>query len=289
VSPSSTEVVAVTGASGGIGGRVARILATAGVAQRLVVRDQGRAPSLPGAHAVRAAYEDVDSMRSALHGVRTLLLVSAHEARGRVEVHRRVVDAVAASGVERVVYTSFMGAAPAATFPFARDHFLTEQALRDAGVRLTALRNSLYADVAPLMVGPDDVVRGPAGRGRVAWVARDDVARVAAAALLDDAHADRVYDVSGPEALDFEETCAVLSDVLGRTIRYVPETPAEARASRAGADPHLVEGWIGSYAAVATGETSVTSHTVAAVTGTAPVTLRELLTARPETLDVLRR
>jgi NAD(P)H dehydrogenase (quinone) len=206
-----------------------------------------------------------------------------------MDLHRSAVAAAAAAGVERVVYTSFLGAAPQATFTFARDHHLTEQAVLAAGMRLTALRNSLYADVVPYFVGADDVLRGPAGAGRVAWVARDDVARLAAVALLDDAHADRVYDVSGPEPMTLEETCAMLSDVVGRRISYVPETLEEARASRAGADAYLVEGWIGSYAAIATGETSVTSHTVQAVTGRRPLTFREFLASHPRAVAHLRR
>lgn len=281
--------VAVTGATGGIGGRVCRLLAAGGVRQRLVVRDAARAPVVEGAEVAVARYEDEQAMRTALDGIRTVLLVSGHEAVDRLEVHRAAVRAARAAGVERVVYTSFMGAAPRATFPFARDHHHTEQAIVAAGMRLTSLRNSLYADVVPFFVGDDDVVRGPAGGGRVAWVARDDVARLAAEVLLDEAHADRVYDVSGPEPMTLEETCATLSDLLGRPIRYRAETLEEARASRAGADPYLVEGWVGSYAAVATGETSVTSHTIEAVTGRAPMGLRAYLQSNPAGWAHLRR
>jgi NAD(P)H dehydrogenase (quinone) len=78
-----------------------------------------------------------------------------------------------------------MGAAPNATFPFARDHGDTEQTLREAGIGLTSMRNALYADVAPLFVGADGVIRAPAGRGRVAWVARADWARLAVVLLTE--------------------------------------------------------------------------------------------------------
>ena len=52
------SVLAVTGATGNVGGRVARLLAAGGVPQRLVVRDAGRAPSLPGATVVTSTYGD---------------------------------------------------------------------------------------------------------------------------------------------------------------------------------------------------------------------------------------
>lgn len=229
-------------------------------------------------------------MRAALAGVDTLFLVSGHEGLGRLALHLSAVQAAAEAGVRRVVYTSFMGAAPAATFTYARDHAATERAITAAGMALTSLRNALYADVVPWFVGRDDVLRGPAGSGRVAWVAREDVARLAAAVLLDDAHAGQVYDVSGPEALDLSETVQMLGQAVGRTITFVDESRAEAYASRAGTgEPWQVEGWVSSYEAIAIGETSVTSHTIEAVTGRRPWTLEEYLRAEPSAWAHLRR
>lgn len=100
---------------------------------------------------------------------------------------------------------------------------------------------------------------------------------------MDDTHADRIYDVTGPEPLDLHETVAHLARVTGRRdLRYVPETLAEARASRAGAADWMVEGWIGSYLGIATGEIGVTSHTIEAVTGRRPWTFPEFLVAEPD-------
>ncbi|MDN3241463.1 SDR family oxidoreductase [Glycomyces tritici] len=275
------ETIAVTGATGQLGSRVARMLAERGVRQRLVVRDPSRAPELDGAEVKVASFEDEPALRAALSGVQTLFMVSAHESRDRMPEHRSAVRAAVAAGVERVVYTSFMGASPQATFTFAREHSLTERLIAESGLRLTALRNSLYADMLPLFV-QDGVIRGPAGQGRVAWVARHDVARLAVEALLDPAHADRVYDVSGPEPLDLHESARILSAVTGREIAYVPETDEEARASRAGAEDWQIAGWAGSYQALATGETSVTSHSIEHVTGRRPWGLEEFLRSEPE-------
>ena len=102
-------LIAVTGATGAVGGRVARLLAERGVAQRLVVRDPARAPRAAGAE-VRAApgYGDGDAMRAALEGAQTLFLVPAEESTERVEQHRTAVDAALAAGVGRIVYLSFL-------------------------------------------------------------------------------------------------------------------------------------------------------------------------------------
>jgi uncharacterized protein YbjT (DUF2867 family) len=269
------DLIEITGSTGQLGRRVVRHLEGKGRALRLVVRDAWRAPQVEGADVVEASFES--GFRDALEGARVLFLVSGHEDPNRIDLHRKAVAAAAAAGIERVVYTSFMGASPNATFTYARDHCLTEVEIVEAEMSLTALRSSLYADIAPWLVGGDGVIRGPAGRGKVAWVAREDVARLAAAVLLDDSHAGRIYDVSGPEPIDLYETAALLTAETGKSISYVEETIEEARASRAGAEEWQIDGWIGSYAAIATGETSVTSHSIEHITGRRPWTFAEFL------------
>lgn len=273
--------IAVTGATGGLGGRVAVELADRGIQQRLVIRDPTRAPTLPGADLAVATYEDSESMARALEGTGTLLLVSGHEDPDRVSLHRSAIEGARLAGVERIVYTSFMGAAPGSTFHFARDHFRTEVAVRNAGISLTSMRNSLYADVAPHFVGADGIIRAPAGHGRVAWVARADVARLAAVLLVEPGHEGQIYDVSGPHAIDLHETARILTKATRRAITYHAETLEEARESRAGHPDWLVDAWIGSYQMLDTGEGSVTSHTVERLTGRAPMTLAEFLAAEP--------
>jgi uncharacterized protein YbjT (DUF2867 family) len=275
---------AVTGATGELGGRVARRLAGAGVAQRLVVRDPARAPQLPGAEVAVAAYDDGEALRRAFDGVTTLLLVSASEAPDRVRLHTTAVDAAVAAGVERIVYTSFLAAAPDTTFTFGRDHWHTEEHIRRAGVRHVFLRDSIYLDFLPLLAGADGVIRGPAGDGRVAAVARDDVADVAAAVLLSGGHDGRTYDLTGPEAITLARAAEDLARASGRPVAYQAETLEQAYASRAslGAPDWEVAGWVTSYAAIAAGELDVVSDDVATVAGHPPMGLAELLRRHPD-------
>ncbi|ONI88932.1 NAD(P)-dependent oxidoreductase, partial [Saccharothrix sp. ALI-22-I] len=226
---STRPLIAVTGATGQLGGRVARRLADAGIGQLLLVRDPARAPELPGATTAKGSFTDFDAVREALDGVPTVLMVSASESRDRVDQHRAFVDAAAAAGVGHLVYTSFAGAGPEATFTLARDHWATEEHIRASGMGFTFLRDNLYADFMPALVGDDDVMRGPAGDGRVAAVAQDDIADAAAAVLTEPkAHVGCTYELTGPEAFTLHEAAALLSEATGRTISYYPETVEEA-------------------------------------------------------------
>ncbi|MET9557101.1 SDR family oxidoreductase [Streptomyces sp. NPDC006645] len=255
---------AVTGSTGGLGGRVARRLADAGATQTLLARDPARAPRLPGATAVPGSYGDRAAVVRALRGVDRLLMVSATETADRVDTHRAFVDAAAEAGVGHLVYLSFYGAAPDATFTLARDHWHTEQHIRACGVPFTFLRDNLYADFTPGLVGDDGVIRGPAGEGRVAVVAQDDIAGAATAVLTGAPdHAGATYDLTGPEALTLGEIAAVLTGVTGRTVGYRPQSVAEAYRTRAsyGAPDWQLDAWVSTYTAIAAGELAgVTDH-----------------------------
>jgi len=283
---STDGLIAVTGATGGLGGRVARRLAGRGVAQRLVVRDAARAPELDRAEVAEATYGDGEAMRRALDGVATLLMVSASEDRERVKLHTTAVEAAVAAGVGWVVYTSFFGAAPDCTFTFGRDHWHTEEALKASGVRWTFLRDNLYIDFLPLMAGADGVIRGPGGNGRAAVVARDDIADAGVAVLLDDTgrHDGRGYDMTGPEALTLAEVAEQLSRVAGRPITYQEETLEEAYASRAsyGAPDWEVDGWVSTYTAIANGDLERVSGDLEALAGHPPIRLAGFLRDHPD-------
>ncbi|TWD82948.1 uncharacterized protein YbjT (DUF2867 family) [Kribbella amoyensis] len=276
---SAAGPIAVTGSTGRLGSRVARLLAESGIRQRLVVRDPARAPELPGAEVAQASYGDHPALVNALHGVETLLLLSATETADRVSLHKATVDAAVAAGVRRIVYTSFVGATANATFTFARDHWHTEQHLRASGADFTFLRDNLYLDFVPGFVGEDGVIRGPAGDGRVAAVARDDVAAVAARVLVDPRHNGATYDLTGPEAFTLTEAAAWISDAGGQKVRYEPQTLDEAYRSREqyGAPSWEVAGWVTSYAAIASGDLSEVSSAVEEITGRPPIGLREYL------------
>jgi len=276
--------LAVTGSTGALGGLVAGDLAERGVPQRLLARTPERAPRLPGAVAVAADYADRDAAVRALAGARTLLMVSGSESADRLEQHRTFVDAAVDAGVEQIVYTSFLGASADCTFTLGRDHWATEEHIRSRGMAFTFLRDNFYLDFLPFMVGEDGVIRGPAGDGRVSAVARADIARVAAAVLLDPvSHRGATYDLTGPESLTMTQVAAVLREETGCEVSFHDETLDEAYASRRqwDAPDWQYDAWVSTYTAIRAGEVEAVTDDVRRVTGQAPISLRELLKGGP--------
>lgn len=272
--------LAVTGATGVLGGMVARQLSDAGFSQRLLVRDPRRAPRLLEAPAAAVSYGDPALSRPALDGVKVLFMVSAAEAEDRLQQHYAFVDAAAEAGVQHIVYTSFFGAAPDCTFTLGRDHYATEERIRASGMGFTFLRDNFYLDFLPMLAGEDGVIRGPAGDGVMAAVAREDIARCAVAVLRDPAvHAGATYDLTGPEDISLEHAAEVLTRATGRTVTYHHETVEEAFASRAsyGAPAWQVEAWVSTYTAIAAGELAGATSDVHGLTGQDPMPHEELV------------
>jgi NAD(P)H dehydrogenase (quinone) len=302
----AARTVAVTGATGGLGSRVASMLAALGVQQRLVVRDPTRIPAELSALAARSAqdragsativagtYADTGAMRTAFAGTDSVFLVSGREAPDRLQQHYAVVDAAAAAGVSRLVYTSYLGAAQDATFTLARDHYRTEEHIKASGIAYTFLRDSLYLDFLPLMLWEDQAIRGPGGDGRVACVSRDDVADVAVAVLAATGpsgagpagteHDGATYNLTGPRALSLAEIAAGLARHSGRPITYQPETVEQARASRASyrAPDWMLDGWVTMYTSIAAGELDLVTTDIEQVTGHPAQSLDDYLSAHP--------
>lgn len=277
-----TDVIGLTGVTGHLGRKVLDRLVVAGRPAVLLARHPDRVEAPDGWEVRRCDYADPAGAQEALRGVDVLLMVSGAETPDRVDQHIAFVDAAVAAGVRHVVYTSFLGAAPHATFTLARDHWATEERLRASGLSWTFLRDSLYADFLPMMT-VDGAIRGPAGDGRVAAVAQDDIADAAVAVLTDPKpHVGASYDLTGPEALTLDEVAQVVTEVTGVPTRYEPETIEQAYASRASyrAPDWQVDAWVSTYTAIAAGELATVSDAVPRLTGHPATSLRELLQRR---------
>jgi uncharacterized protein YbjT (DUF2867 family) len=270
----------VTGSTGQLGGRIARLLAAAGAEQRLVLRTPARAPLLPGTTVAAASYLDRDAVRRALDGLDVVLMVSAAEAENRLDGHRAFVDAAADAGVRHLVYISFLAAAPEATFTLARDHHVTEQHIEQSGMAWTHVRDNLYADFFSMMAGDDGVIRGPASDGRVSAVGagrrRRRGHRGAARAGAPRGPHLQPHRPGGAHAHrgrgDDEPVARPALHRRGRDGGGRVRLPRVVRRARLAA-----RRWVSTYTAIASGELAGVTGDVERLTGHQPMSLADLL------------
>lgn len=236
------STVAVTGATGQLGRLVVGSLLERGSHVVAVVRDAARAVEVvpSGAEVRVASYDDRPALEAALAGVDTLVLVSGNEVGRRVQQHTNAVEAAAAAGVRRVVYTS----APHADdtpLVLAPEHQATEEVIAASGLAWTFLRNNWYHENYVAQVGQaaeSGQLLGSAHDGRTASAARRDYAEAAAAAAVGEGHENRVYELAGDEAWTMPDLAAAISEVTGRPVRYVDVSTEEhvAALTAAGLD-----------------------------------------------------
>lgn len=210
------DLTLILGGTGKTGSRVLRRLETLGVACRA-----GSRTGHP-----RFDWEDESTWRPALRDVRAVYLVYTPDLAfpGADAKVRTFVDMAVRSGTERIVLLSGRGEEGARR---------GEQIVMDSGVAWTVLRASWFNQnfsegqlLDPVLGG---VVALPAGDVAEPFVDADDIADVASAALASDAHAGRLYELTGPRLLTFADACEEIARASGRPVRYEPLSVDEYR------------------------------------------------------------
>jgi NADH dehydrogenase len=228
----------VVGASGLLGGMIARKLLHGGHRVRVLVR---RPSDLAGAEAVIGDLKDPGTLEAACRGVATVVTTANAAQRGSpdttasVDLHgnRALVDAARQAGVRQFVFVSASTADVNSPNPFFAAKARTEIALRESGMDWTILAPHVFLDVwFPMLVGsalaagqPVSLVRG--GRTRHSLIAAGDVAEFASRAIGHAAATRQRLVLGGPEPLSWSDIVARTSTILGRPIPVRTLEPGE--------------------------------------------------------------
>ena len=230
-------MILITGATGTVGSEVVKRLSAHAIPVRAVTRDPQRADAhrLPNVHFVQGDFEDVDSMRRACSGVdRAFLLTNSTE---RTEHHQTTFTQVAQeSGVRHIVKLSQLHADPSSAGRFLRYHAAVESAIQASGLTFTFLRPNLFMQGLlnfRQSIQEKSAFFAAAGDARISAVDIRDLADVAVAALTTSQHDNKVYALTGPDALTFADMAQLLSKAVGRTITFIDVPPEPMRASLA--------------------------------------------------------
>lgn len=219
--------IAVSGATGHLGGLTLRSLAGRGVQADSVValgRNVQRLRELErdGYLARQADYEDVPAMVTALAGADVLFLIASSKFGRRAAHHVNAIEAATRSGVRLIVYTSLLKA-DTHTSALANEHRETEAALAACSVPHVVLRNGWYMENVTDLVGryrKQGVIVGASGNGRISAATRADLAEAAAEVLTTTGHEGRVYELGGSTAFSMPQLARELSVQTGQEIAW---------------------------------------------------------------------
>lgn len=270
--------ILVTGATGTIGGEVARQLIAAGVRPRLLVRNPAKAREFEGkAEVVKCDLGDPAALERVMQGVEKLFLV-ASGADGQA-LEAKAVDAAKKAGVKHVVKLSVFGA-DEEMFTFARWHRPVEKQIEASGMAWTHLRP---VNFMANMLGNIGSIKGqgafyqPTGDGKTSVIDPADIGAVAVKALTEPGHEGKVYSLTGPEALSGAEQAAVMTKALGREVKFVDVPPEAAKQAMAGSGipPVYVDALLDLLVAMKAGRTAAVTDTVQKVLGRKPATFED--------------
>jgi uncharacterized protein YbjT (DUF2867 family) len=218
------DTIAVTGATGDVGGKTIELLHAAGADVRAVVRrpDQVRAFQGRGIDARLADMDDGEALTTALEGVDQLFIVTAAAER-QAEHGITAVHAARAAGVRAIVQLSGGDAAEHSPMPWASAIWRIDRAVRASGLERTILHPSGF--MTNLVPSAPAIRRGvfpqTMGDGVIGWIDTLDIARVASTVLQGGVHHGDEPVLTGPELLDGRGVARELTTGLGRPVRYL--------------------------------------------------------------------
>lgn len=205
----TTNPILVIGASGKVGSRVVANLA----AINQPVRPAGRRTELP------FDWQDRSNWATHFAGVDTAFVVYYPDLaapQGADDI-AALVDVAKTAGLKRMVLLSGRGESGAVR---------AENVLRHSGLGYTVLRAAFFnQNFSEGLMFPgvmSGVLALPAGMRAEPFVDVDDIAEIAASALTDDRHHNRLYELTGPRLLTFADAVAEISAATGRRVDYAP-------------------------------------------------------------------
>jgi uncharacterized protein YbjT (DUF2867 family) len=223
-------MILITGASGNVGKEVLKQIAQTEAQVRAAFQSVSKAAAAPsGVEIVAVDYQQPESLRAALKNVDRVFLVGPPTSQ-LPTLECNAMDVISHSNVRQVVKLSAMGGREAI---FTRQHAESEAYIQSSGVPYTFLRpngfmqNTVNYNAAT--INAQNAFYGSEGDGRVSQIDIRDVAAVAVKALTEDGHVGKTYTLTGPEAFMNSEIAQILSDELGREIRYINLPPAQLK------------------------------------------------------------
>ena len=245
-----------------------------------------------------ADFNDAASLSDVFAGADVMILISMpFVGQKRREAHKNALDAAIKAGVQKIVYTSIVGAGDQDIDAYeVNDHVWFEKHILSQPIHYLILRNSQYAEamITSYMFAHEsnhDLIANNMGDGKMALISRNDCAKAAAAAAMSDWE-DRVVDVNGAQLLSINEFVSLGNAVTGYHVRYeaisdeenyrffdamgVPRKTEGEWADTAAKFPYCSDGMVSFGRAIRKNQMAVFTDDFKKLTGEDPVTLKEM-------------
>ncbi|WP_207420262.1 SDR family oxidoreductase [Desertivirga brevis] len=264
----------ITGATGSVGTQLVKKLVNLKASFKVLVRNKEQGDlmaHLPQAQIIVGDLADNESLEKELQGIDNAFLLT-NSSENAEQLQLNFVNAAHKVGVKQIVKLSQLAADEASPVRFLRYHAVVENRIKELGMNYTFLRPNLFMQGFTAFshyIRKERKFYGSLGNASVSAVDIRDIAEVAAKALTEPDHENKIYNITGPEALTHFQMAEIFSRVLGTEITYVDISPEQMQGAltAAGFPEWQVGGLIEDYAHYARGEASEVFDTVPEITG----------------------
>lgn len=221
-------MILVTGATGQLGSSVVSQLSKLTSKDQFAIfaRDESKALKYKdeGIEVRLGNFDQISSLGKAFEGVTKLLLISTMEF-NRFEQHKNVIDAAKMAGVKHIIYTglAIQDIETSNVKDLMQSHFDTEKYIQASGLTFTFVRNTMYTDAIPLIIGEkvfDTGIYLAGGDGKVPYALRREMGEAIANLLVQDNHENKTYNISGDVAYSYADIAQILSELSNKKIEY---------------------------------------------------------------------
>jgi uncharacterized protein YbjT (DUF2867 family) len=275
--------ILITGATGTVGTQLAIKLNALQIPFRAMVRKAGNEllKGLPYAEIVTADMANKESLAMALKGIeKAFLLTDSSEHAEQLQLN--FVNAANKAGVQHIVKLSQLAAEAQSPVRFLRYHAKVENSIKALGFTYTFLRPNLYMQGFLALkdyIKNDGKFYAAVGDAGVSLVDVRDIAAVAASALTEAGHENKIYNITGEGSLTHYQLAQIFSTVLGKEVTFIDVSPEqmEAALQAAGFPEWQLGGLIEDYAHYARGEAAQVYNTVQEVTGIPAISFEQFV------------
>ena len=280
------QTILVTGATGTVGREVVKQLAMVdGVRVRAGVHSLIKGENLkrlPDVELVEIEFTDPESLHAAFTHVDKLFLITPFTD-GQIEMSKTLIDEAKRTGVKHIVKLSVIGAGNQDSMQLARWHREIEEYIEQSGIPYTFLRPGSFMQnfehYNAESIKKEGKLYMSTGSGKVAYIDARDIATVGVEALLGNGHEGKIYELTGPEALNADEAAQLISEVTGRQVTFidVPEDAVRQSMQQQKMPDHMVSAVLELNTCCRDGRLEDVTNEVEQVAGCKPHTFRQYI------------
>lgn len=294
--------IIITGVNGNFGGFAARSIIKKVPNEKLIFTSPNKKGleeyEEQGIETRYANFNDALQLKEAFTGGEVLLLISMpFVGEKRRNAHKNAIDAAIAAGVKKIIYTSIVGSGDDSCESYEKmDHQYTENYILSSGLKYVFLRDSQYGEAMlsafEEAYNTNGILANNMGKGHMAYVSRNDCAEAAACVAAGAGEDNKIYYISGPEALTIDEFVKIGCEVTGKKVTYsfiddkamyeyfdsigVPRYTDGEWADSAKSFPFCSEGMVTFGSAIRKEQMNFCTNDFELLTGKKPISVREL-------------